>query len=372
MGGLAHQLSPEDMQTLQQARQLQQQLRSMGMGHMVEEVDNLNTPKPSKEAPKSADQPKPAAKPQKQTPKPKTVKPQEPAPVPVVETSIEPPKIETPQPQPIIKVVSNLEPQPVINYENFIEIDGLPSKGFFYPETVMGQALKVEDLLQIQTIDHTNVTQRFTEIFNRRLRGIDPLDILIMDELYISLWLRATSFPQYGFPDDGFSCKNEACDFVTDDPDYEVNFQHITFETSSNIKELSEAYADNGYVEYQLPSGRVVNIYPRVRRHEVAVDELLQHKYYRKGLIPDKTYVDMLKIATVLDIGTDSNDLDSMVEELKQFAAMDFISLIKGLNKYSPSSEAVVNHMCPKCGTVTPMKGYPFRPEIYIPIDTGR
>ena len=39
------------------------------------------------------------------------------------------------------------------SYDTFIEVENLPSKGAFYPQTLQGQGLKVEDLLLIQGID---------------------------------------------------------------------------------------------------------------------------------------------------------------------------------------------------------------------------
>ena len=38
MGKMAQELSPEAIEKLKEAQQLQRQLKSMGMGHMIEEV----------------------------------------------------------------------------------------------------------------------------------------------------------------------------------------------------------------------------------------------------------------------------------------------------------------------------------------------
>ena len=189
MGQMANQLSPEDVDKLREAKRIQQQLQNMGMGHMVEALPTEkntsdNTSKDVSEEVEDVAEETPS--------------------VPVKKTKATPKKAkQTPKKEIKPPLVSDTVNEVVKQYDNFIEIDGLPSQGVLYRDTLMGQALKVEDLLQIQTLDETNVTQRFTEIFGRRLRGIDPLEILLVDELYISLWLRATSFPNYGFPDDG-------------------------------------------------------------------------------------------------------------------------------------------------------------------------
>ena len=72
------------------------------------------------------------------------------------------------------------------DYDNFIELTGLPSGGRFYNAPIYGQPLKVTDILQIQNVDESNVNQRFSEIFSRRFRGIDPYEILVADEILLS------------------------------------------------------------------------------------------------------------------------------------------------------------------------------------------
>ena len=51
------------------------------------------------------------------------------------------------EPVPIVTSSVDANANKTVNYENFIPIAGLPSQGIFYENTLMGQPLKVEDLL---------------------------------------------------------------------------------------------------------------------------------------------------------------------------------------------------------------------------------
>src|SRR6185369_4155293 len=86
------------------------------------------------------------------------------------------------------------------NFETFMELDGIPSKGLFYKGKLKGQALKVEDILLLSNFDENNVQEKFHEIFARRIAGATPREILVCDELYLAFWLRKAAFPDLGFP----------------------------------------------------------------------------------------------------------------------------------------------------------------------------
>ena len=72
-------------------------------------------------------------------------------------------------------------------------------------------------------------------------------------------------------------------------------------------------------------------------------------------------------MASVIDVGV--SDLKQVVEEIKEMNPVDFIFLIKQINKYSLSSIPVVYYECNYCGGHTASRGYPFRPEIFLPLN---
>jgi hypothetical protein len=325
-------LDAESLASLRQAKEAQRQLRSLGLGG----VEPFESTKPKQ--PTIQD----VAIPQK----------------PMTRIA---PEITTPP-------AAAPATQEVKVHDTFLEVENLPSKGLFYRNKMLGQALKVEDLLLIQSIDETNIQSRFDEIFGRRIRDVLPDEILSVDELYISMWLRATSFPGYNFPSNGFVCENENCDFELHDPDYEIPFNQITWDANVLPDEIAAKYEKDGFITIKLNSGREVDLYIGRRFHSSLINEVLKTDFFDKDIDITAEYLDLLRIASVTDIGI--ADLRGRVEEIKQWDILDFLDLVKAVNNNSLIVEPIVNHICPKCQGVTSLKGYPFRPEIYIPFST--
>jgi len=253
-------------------------------------------------------------------------------------------------------------------YENFVEIGGLPSKGLFYKNAIKGQALKVEDLLQIQNVTEENVHQRFNEIFSRRIRGIEPHEILYGDEVYIALWLRESSYPGYAFPHSGFTCKKCGLDVPEDAAEF--GFESLSFKT--NAEEILKAYSGTGFVEFTLPNGTKCKIFLKQRSHISRVQTVLHRDYYQYNRKPPEGRDELLELLSVVDIGIP--DLAEAANEFMKFDAIDFTEFINNVQKNTLNTDIIVNLTCPdpECKEVTPMMGYPFRPEIYFPINTRR
>lgn len=251
--------------------------------------------------------------------------------------------------------------------ENFISIEGLPSTGLCYQTTIYGQPLKLEDIIQVQTMDKRNYPEKFNEVFTRRIKQVQPDAILSADELYIALWLRANSFPDSRHRMGGFTCSH--CTYKVSDPEYSVGFDQIDFVTNVDPEIIFEMYKEKGYIETELPSTqRKMIIHLRRRYHDLKVYELVKAEYYSKGKMPPNEYLTLLKLASLVEFEYQM-DLKQKSEMIKNFQPKESVEFIKLLNKHSFSSEAIVNHTCPKCGEVTPMKGFPFRFEQYIPFD---
>lgn len=257
------------------------------------------------------------------------------------------------------------EPEVEKQFDNFIEITGMPSRGIYYNSPIFGQPLKVPDLLQIQTLDDTNVNQRFSEIFTRRLRGIPAGEILIADELFIALWLRANSFPGFHFPNLPFTCTS--CQFESSMEQSNFNFNQIDFVIENYDKLLSELDGKD-YSTIQLPiSKQNITIFMRRRKHQAKVDFFIKKDYTAFNKEPDAETLELMMLAVILDMGI--QDLSKAVDAIKEMNPMDFIYLIKQVNRLSLTSTPVVNYTCPACGESTPSRGYPFRPDIFLPIN---
>lgn len=279
-----------------------------------------------------------------------------------------------PQVAPVIQPLTVNKPVPVktadpVAYENFVEITYLPSKGLFYSNKVFGQPLKMEDILQVQTMDDDNLITNLGEIFSRRIRGVTSDEITVADELFLALWLRATSFPNSDHPADGFACTNEECEFVMKDPAYTVKFQQITFDAPNMPDDLYEHYKTTGIAEDILAStGQKVAIEIRRRYHTRLIHDILDEDYYSKDILPSKYYRNLLRIASITHIDG-IEDLRERAVRIGNLETSESYELIKLINKYSLSAEPVVNHICPACGEVISVRGYPFRYETYLPAD---
>lgn len=247
----------------------------------------------------------------------------------------------------------------------FLEIDGMPSGGAFYQSQIYGQPLKVNDLLLIQSVDEKNVTNRFDQIFNRRLWGINPGEILIIDELFLALWLRATSFEGYNFPAMPFACTS--CGYEAKPDEASFNWPDISWDVT-NLEEIQKLH-EKGYYETVLPQTQIpVKIYLRRRKHMNMVNDLIKRDFWNYGKEPSNEYYELLLMSVILDIG--ANDLKQTAAYIQELPAIDFVTLIKEINKASVDAEPVINTSCPRCQEVNPVKGYPFRPDIYLPTNT--
>jgi hypothetical protein len=248
-------------------------------------------------------------------------------------------------------------------YENFIDINGSPSRNHFYPCTVQGQSMKVEDLLLIQSITPHNSQGRYNEIFSRRLRGIDSSEILVGDELYFAFWLRESSFPGQQFPNNGYTCHKCKLE-IPDDMAY-FYFNHIKFE--SNIDELIKLYGNKDYIEFNLPSGKPCKQYIMRRKHIDKVNYLINRDYFQKNIQPPEDLIDLLTILSVFDFGIP--DLYDTLNAFQQFSALDFMDIMKRYKKYNLNTKMSVNLECPspECKEVTSLMEYPFRYELCFP-----
>lgn len=250
----------------------------------------------------------------------------------------------------------------VKTYDTFLDIKGIPSKGYFYEKSIKGQPLVTSDMLLIQSMDEDNLDDRFTQIFKRRVIGIDPNDILCSDELYISYWLRESSLPGMAWPHDGYQC--EKCKLIV--PSDKAEFMYDSVKFSSNIDEIKELYGDKGYVEFTLPdSKQICRMYLKRRGHVENTKKVLDEEFYNKGNIPEDYEIEALEMLSSIDIGAKS--LPEAYKKFSKFTAIDFNAFVKNVKKHNLRTETDVQLTCPQCQEVTPKMEYPFRKDIYFP-----
>ena len=251
-------------------------------------------------------------------------------------------------------------------HDTFLEIQGLPSKNYFYENTLKGQPLITSDMLLIQTINDYNIDDRFAEIFKRRIRGVRPDEILYAEEIYIAFWLREASLRNEPWPHDAWQCQK--CDLKIPSDQAFFNYKSIKF--NSNIDKIHKYYADKGYVEFTLPdSKKTCKMYLKRRGHVKQAKNAINDNFYKHELIPETYEEEAMELLSNIDMGYDS--LIETYYEFQELSAVDFNEFIKNVNNYSFNVDTKIQLTCPSCQEVTPMMEYPFRVEIYFPSYTG-
>lgn len=258
--------------------------------------------------------------------------------------------------------------------ENFIRIEGLPSRDMFYVDPIYGQSLKVNDLILIQTIDDTNVESIFDQVYARRIHGIDPMEIIDADDYFLALWLRSTSYLGYNFPSEDITCENNQCKYVIKGEEAEFNIMNIEFVTP-DVNEFNARFNGAEYVYTQITPTLKVGVCMRRRKHNNLKDRYIAEMYTAKGQVVTEQVSDLISMCTVIDFGIPnlSNGMPNIYKKLQLLTDLDvgdFAKVVKFYNENTFTSNENVHHKCPKCGKTTVVRGYPFRKAIYFPYNS--
>lgn len=257
-------------------------------------------------------------------------------------------------------------PQQVHDYEAFSEIRGLPSTGALYGGPVSGQAFKLMDMLMLNDIDSENVNTVFNELYARRLRGVEPENILSCDDPYILHWLRASSFPDQPLPGiKWFDCSE--CETHNEAPKnsggFTVGFYNLDFSILGDVNAILAKHA-NGYYAFRLPDGRECDLYLRRRYHDRIADESI-NGYQRDLGKPMPSYLrELIKTAVILEI-EECETLNDKVKYLSNMNVADATKMLDEINGASLTTVITAKVTCPKCGKEVRVF-YPFRLGEYI------
>ena len=257
----------------------------------------------------------------------------------------------------------------VPDFDAFTRISRLPSHGLFYPNDLMGQSLKLIDNYALDDINDgtANTRTALNTILRRRIRGIDPMDILTCDETYILHWLRASSFPERGMIHPGYVCPH--CEFDTsddEDPTHQlrVGFRQLKFTLSKDIKQLYELHREHGYHTGFIGDGRECHVYVHRLRHATMLNEFIVDWEDEHDVGIPTSLRNVAGIATVVEIeGLDAADeLTRMkqkveyISELPRKYKKDFENLII---EGTVNCQISVVNTCMRCGGMVETP-YPF------------
>lgn len=192
------------------------------------------------------------------------------------------------------------------DFSVFTQVSRLPSKGLFYPDPIYGQSLKLIDNYFLDDVvdGSANTRTALNAILARRIRGIDPLDIVTIDEPYLLHWLRASSFPKHKLWHPGYVCPH--CGYDTDSDnvynDFGIGFRNLKFTLTKDIDKLYELHRENGYHTGFLDDGRECHVYIHRLRHATVLSDFISKWEKKNNITAPNAIKKAAGVATVVEI----------------------------------------------------------------------
>ena len=260
--------------------------------------------------------------------------------------------------------------RPNREYGEFGLISGWPSRSVFYPNKIYGQALFTVDAIQLGLAEDDEISDILDDVLSRRIKGIDPGDILTADEEYLMYWLRASSYPSqagHGLPKVKFKCPhceqrfNDAQSLSMIQP---ITFMDLDFKLDSDPMEVAAKHSRNGYAEFTAYDGREVHVYLRRRKHDAVIREYeekweeITHTY-----LPKHRTVE-LAAAAVIEI-EDCKDMNAKLEFIENYPLEERIAFFQAIGDAQVVSHTIANIRCPFCGGTASVP-YPFHYRRFV------
>lgn len=260
--------------------------------------------------------------------------------------------------------------RPGRNYEEFSVISGWPSKSVFYPGKVYGQSLLTVDAIKLSLADDDEIADILDDILSRRIKGVDPGDILTSDEEYLMYWLRASSYPSqagHGLPKVKFTCPHcghrfrDAQSLSTIEP---ITFLDLDFVADTDPVAIAEKHARDGYARFTAYDGREVHIYLRRRKHDSVIREYEEKwEELTRTYLPKYRQVE-LAAAAVIEI-EDCKDMNEKLDYIEGYPLDERVNLFQAIGDAQVVSHTVANIRCPFCGGTASVP-YPFQYRQFV------
>ena len=260
--------------------------------------------------------------------------------------------------------------RPNREYGEFGVISGWPSRSVFYPNKIYGQSLFTVDAIQLGLAEDDEISDILDDVLSRRIKGIDPGDILTADEEYLMYWLRASSYPSqagHGLPKVKFKCPhceqrfNDAQSLSMIRP---ITFMDLDFKLDSDPLEVAAKHSRNGYAEFTAYDGREVHVYLRRRKHDAVIREYeekweeITHTY-----LPKHRTVE-LAAAAVIEI-EDCKDMNAKLDYIENYPLEERIAFFQAIGDAQVVSHTIANIRCPFCGGTASVP-YPFHYRRFV------
>lgn len=243
------------------------------------------------------------------------------------------------------------------DFAAFSEVSGFPTQGIFYPDKIFGQGLTTVDADMLSAMDPDDpmeVANTFTAILGRRIRGINPEDILSADEEFIVYWLRESTYLTESLPKPKFIC--EHCNARIVKPEDlgsigRLGFADQEFITENDPAEVAAKHAAEGFVRYTMFDGRECAIYLRRRKHDRAIAEYMDGWEKANQKIYPVYRAFNTSIAAFVEI-EDCETMSEKIRFLEEYPLSKRQELLKAIYDAQVVSKTFVRIKCPKCGGV--------------------
>lgn len=245
---------------------------------------------------------------------------------------------------------ANFMPGQVSN-ANYWKIDGLPSKGKFYPvgTEILGRPMKVLEVKKISSIGEENGDFVINDIVKRCITGIDVNELYVADKLYIVFWLRANTYRDSGYVIP-FMCPK--CEKKS-----EYHFE---------IDKLEVKYIEDDFgpdKELKMMNGDSITFDYLKIKDEIYIDRFKELNAQAMGEVDDE----LLSMAQM--IKTINGKTPSLLQKYNWITGIepgDYSYIKTYMEKKGMGMKPFVNVECKECGGTTPV-GVSFREDFLIP-----
>jgi hypothetical protein len=237
----------------------------------------------------------------------------------------------------------------------YLPIKGLPSGGKLYrnqmgiPITIKGMPFKVEDTTALAAMKDEENHEVVDDVFRKRLKGVQPEELLEMDRKYILAWMREQTFQRAPLR------RTFACSHCG----------HVNLHRIVELKDFVKYVLPDGVSEpeFDLPeSNKRVKLRFERRRDVIRVrDYIKQFENYRRITDAD---VKRFRIASLID----GKSLETALEFMAELSPIDNAVLNTQFDRCNMGMTDIAALNCEKeeCEN-TNLVPVPFRSEYFVP-----
>lgn len=243
--------------------------------------------------------------------------------------------------------------QEVKDDSGFLEVDGLPTKGKFYPKgtIIKARPMKVLEVKMLSSITDENANGIVNEVLYRTVRGIDIDDLYSSDKLYLVFWLRASTYKDSGY-EVKFKCpeckKNSEYDFELD---------------VLNVKTVSDKEWKDINQEYELPDKNKIKFKLLKVKDENEIERFIKDNE-GSSMNFDKEIVGMCKIIDTIN-GKKMGTIEKYRFIIEELNPSSYSKLLVLTSEVEVGLKPEITVHCKNCGGAVNVP-LPFRPDFFL------